>query len=268
MSAIVGTKWSSLSSLLASARRGAGATSPLHSAIAPSEPCPDVSDRRKTQRALATLSGRLIEAQERERTRLAGELHDDINQRLALLAIGIEQLRLDPPAARRELVARIGVLQQSTLEISRDVQALSHELHSSKLDFLGVVPAFSSFCRELSHRKKVEVHFAHSDVPALPSDISLCLFRVMQEASHNAVKHSGVQRFDVELHGSGDRVYLTVRDTGRGFDPSTAMNTRGLGLVSMRERLNLVGGALAIRSQLDRGTEVLAEVPISASCDR
>ena len=267
MSATVGTRWPGLSSLLASARRGLVATEPPHAVVTVTEPFLGIPDGRSAQ-ALANISGRLIEAQEQERSRLARELHDDINQRLALLAIEIEQLRLDPPVARKELVWRIGALQQSTLEISRDVQALSHELHSSKLDFLGVVPAFASFCRELAQRTKVEVHFTHSDVPSLPRDVSLCLFRVMQEASHNVVKHSGVARIDVDLHGNASRVRLTVRDSGRGFDPSSVINNRGLGLVSMRERLNLIGGTLVVRSRLDRGTEIFAEVPISTSRDR
>jgi len=230
--------------------------------------CIDIMDNKNAAHALATISGRLIEAQEQERTRLARELHDDINQRLALLAIEIDQLRLDPPAAKKELVRRIGSLQQATLDISRDVQALSHELHSSKLDFLGLVPAFASFCREFSQKKNVEVRLTHTEVPLVNRDTSLCLFRVLQEASHNVVKHSGVARFDVELHGTPNSVHLIVRDEGKGFDPDSAISTRGLGLVSMRERLNLVGGTLAIRSRLDRGTEVIAEAPISASRDR
>ena len=225
--------------------------------------CLDITDGKIAEQAVATVSGRLIEAQEQERSRLARELHDDINQRLALLAIELEQLRLNPPVPRKELARRIDELQQTTLEISRDVQALSHELHSSKLEFLGLVPAFSSFCREFSQQKKLAVHFTHADIPiSVPRDISLCLFRVLQEASHNVLKHSGAQRFDVELRGAGDHAYLTIRDAGKGFDPATAMTARGLGLVSMRERLNLVGGTLSIRSGFTRGTEILAEVPL------
>jgi PAS domain S-box-containing protein len=226
--------------------------------------CVDITENKIADQALATFSGRLIEAQEQERSRLARELHDDINQRLALLGIELEQLRLDPPGARKELARRIDALQQSTLEISRDVQALSHELHSSKLDFLGLVPAFSSFCREFSEQKKVEVHFTHTNIPVtLHRDTSLCLFRVLQEASHNVLKHSGNRRFEVELRGTADHVYLTVRDTGKGFDPAEAINHRGLGLVSMRERLSLIGGTLSIRSGLNRGTEVIAVVPLA-----
>lgn len=225
--------------------------------------CLDITDNKIAELAVATVSGRLIEAQEQERSRLARELHDDINQRLALLAIQLEQLRLNPPSPRKELAKRIDDLQQTALEISRDVQALSHELHSSKLDFLGLVPAFASFCREFSQQKKVAVHFTHGDVPpSVPRDISLCLFRVLQEASHNVVKHSGAPRFDVDLRGAADRAWLTVRDTGKGFDLPNAASSRGLGLVSMRERLNLVGGTLSIRSGPARGTEIFAEVPL------
>ena len=225
--------------------------------------CVDITERKIAEQAVATVSGRLIEAQEQERSRLARELHDDINQRLALLAIELEQLRLNPPAAKSVLAKRIDELQQTTLDISKDVQALSHELHSSKLDFLGLVPAFSSFCREFSQQKKVAVHFTHADVPIwVPRDISLCLFRVLQEASHNVAKHSGVSRFDVELRGVADHAYLTIRDTGKGFDPAAAISACGLGLVSMRERLNLVGGTLSIKSGGSRGTEIFADVPL------
>ena len=226
--------------------------------------CLDITDNKIAQVAVATISGRLIEAQEQERSRLAKELHDDINQRLALLAIELEQLRLNLPNATKELTKRIDGLQQTTLDISRDVQGLSHELHSSKLDFLGLVPAFSSFCREFSLQKNVEIHFTHADVPpTIPRHISLCLFRILQEASHNVVKHSGVRRFDVELRGTAGHAHLTIRDAGKGFDPGASISTRELGLVSMRERLHLVGGTLSIRSGATRGTEIFADVPLS-----
>ena len=228
--------------------------------------CLDITDTKNVDHALANVSGRLIEAQEQERSHLARELHDDINQRLALLAIELEQLRLDPPNARKELVKRVDSLQQATLEISRDVQTLSHELHSSKLDFLGIVPAFSSFCREFSQKKNVEVHFTHAGIPsAVAGDISLCLFRVLQEASCNVVKHSGARRFDVELRGTDNHLRLNIRDAGIGFDVSTAITARGLGLISMRERLHLVGGTLSIRSRTPHGTEIVADVTLNHS---
>jgi signal transduction histidine kinase len=118
------------------------------------------------------------------------------------------------------------------------------------------------FCRELSKKCKVEIHFSHTDVPEIMSaDISLCLFRVLQEALHNAVKHSGVHRFDVNLYGTSDEVSLTIRDSGVGFEAKTAMKGSGLGLISMQERLKLVNGELSIDSQRKRGTEIRARVP-------
>ena len=225
--------------------------------------CLDITDHKMTDQSVASLGGRLIEAQEQERSRLARELHDDINQRLALLAIELEQLRCDLPPARKELAQRIDNLQQTTLAISRDIESLSRDLHSPKLDFLGLVPAFASFCREFAQQHAVEVRFTSADVPSsVPRDVSLCLFRVLQEASHNALKHSGVRLFDVELRGFADQVYLAVRDAGGGFDPNAVAGSRGLGLVSMRERLNLIGGTLSIRSGPTRGTEIFAQAPL------
>lgn len=222
-----------------------------------------VSDGKIASHATATLAGRLIEAQERERTRLARELHDDVSQRLALLAIELEQLRSEPPHSTKDLAGRIDGLQQTTLGISSVVQGLSHTLYSSKLDFLGLVPASASFCREFAQQTKTEVHFSNVDIPpAVPRHISLCLFRVLQEASRNVVEHSGSQSFDVELRGIASHVLLTVRDAGKGFDPSAAASARGVGLVSMRERMNLVGGTLLVRSGVTRGTEVLAQVAV------
>jgi PAS domain S-box-containing protein len=158
--------------------------------------CVDITTAKIADHALASVSGRLIEAQEQERSRLARELHDDINQRLALLAIELEQLRLDPPHAKRELARRIDNLEQTTLEISRDVQALSHELRSSKLDFLGLVAAFTGFCREFAQQKKVSVNFTHANVPAsVPRHISLCFSCDARGLTqHHQAQRSGVVR--------------------------------------------------------------------------
>ena len=123
--------------------------------------------------------------------------------------------------------------------------------------------AAKSFCRELSERRKIRIEFKHSDIPqGIPKEISLCLFRVLQEALQNAVKHSTDQNFTVEMHGSKEGIRLTVSDSGIGFDWQDAMNRRGLGLISMRERLRLVDGELSIRSAPGRGTTVLARVPL------
>jgi signal transduction histidine kinase len=226
--------------------------------------CLDVTDRKVAEEALSGVSRRLIEAQEQERTRIARELHDDIGQRLAMLTIELEQLTLDFSGPPAELLRNIGNLRNHTLEIASDVQSLSHELHSSKLEYLGIATAMRSFCKEFSDQQNVEVVFAHDEVPrALPKEISLCLFRVLQEALRNALRHSGVRHFEVELRLAPDAIQLTVCDSGSGFDREEALGTRGLGLISMAERVKLVAGQLSIDSQPKGGTTIRAVVPLS-----
>jgi PAS domain S-box-containing protein len=226
--------------------------------------CVDVTERKLAEVALSGVNSRLIEAQERERTRIARELHDDIGQRLAMLTIELEQFRQKCPDLPVDLLHRIGELRNQSSDLASDVQSLSHELHSSKLEYLGIASAMSALCKEFSHQQNVEVVFAHDEVPrTLPKEISLCLFRVLQEALQNAMKHSGVRHFDVELRYGSDVIRLTVRDSGSGFDVAGAMNSHGLGLVSMTERLKLVDGQLSIDSQPQHGTTIRANVPLS-----
>ncbi len=178
----------------------------------------DTTDQKLAQEGLETLSGKLIEAQEQERARIARELHDDICQRLALLSLELERSSGSEMSSSSRNARMMDVRERCT-EIAKDVQALSHELHSSKLDYLGVVAATRSFCAEFSKVKDVNVVFSEEDVPyPLPKDISLCLFRVTQEALHNAFKHSGLNDFTVSLKGEGEQVRLEVRDRGSGFD--------------------------------------------------
>jgi signal transduction histidine kinase len=224
----------------------------------------NVTERKVAEAALARVSRKLIEAQEQERVRIARELHDDIGQRLALLTIELEQLRQNSPDLRAEVHSRIDKLHNQTAEIASDVQSMSHDLHSSKLEYLGIVTAMTGFCKELSEQQKVEIEFAHDDIPSkVPEEISLCLFRVLQEALQNAVKHSGVRHFDVKLRYASDMINLTVRDSGRGFDVEGAMHATGLGLVSMAERLKLVDGQFSIASKPKGGTTIHARVPLS-----
>jgi len=205
----------------------------------------------------------LIEAHEEERTWIARELHDDINQRIALLAIEFEQWNQQLPKAAVDLHDHIHHARQGLADIARDVQSLSHRLHSSKLEYLGLVAAANSFCKELSEQQKVQVEFNHADIPhTIPKEISLCLFRVLQEALQNGVKHSGSRHFHVELCGTSEEISLTVSDSGVGFDSHGAMNFPGLGLISMRERLQLVNGEFSIDSEPDRGTTIYARVPL------
>ena len=225
----------------------------------------DISDRKQAEAALASVGGRLIEAQEQERSRIARELHDDISQRLALLTVELERLQQELPDSPEEIVRHMGKLRTQTAEIAGDIQSLSHELHSTRLEHLGLVPAMRGFCKEFSEQKKVKIDFKIDDLPgSLTPEISLCLFRVMQEALHNSAKHSGVEHFDVGLWTTWDEIHLTVRDSGAGFDSEAAKEGRGLGLISMQERLKLLKGTLSIESQPKRGTTIHARVPFKS----
>ena len=226
----------------------------------------DITERKVAEEALSSVNGRLIEAQESERARIARDLHDDIGQRLAMLAMALEHVRGLQPDASGEVLSCLDALQEQTAEIMTGVQALSHELHPPRLLHLGVVAAMRGFCGELSGQKSVEIDFRCENVPgSVPPDVSLCLFRVLQEALHNAVRHSRVRHFNVHLRGTEDAVHLTIRDEGVGFDVDAASRGLGLGLTSMRERLKLVGGELFIESQSTRGTTVLARAPVRQS---
>ena len=222
----------------------------------------DVTQRKRAEEALSSLSRRLIQAQEAERARIARDLHDDIGQRLAVLTMTLEQLTHIRSHTPDEGRSHLDALRAQTAEISASVRALAHELHSSRLQHLGVVAAMKGFCAELSAQQKIEVDFVSAEIqPGVTAETALCLFRVLQEALHNAVRHSGVRQFDVQLRETPDALQLTVRDKGSGFDPETAIEGGGLGLTSMKERLKLVGGELRIKSRPSRGTTIVARVP-------
>jgi len=224
----------------------------------------DVTDQKLAQAALKNVSGQLIEAQEKERSRIARELHDNICQRLTLLSLEIQHAMKEsegmPPTDPMEEVW------EHCSEIARDVQALSHELHSSMLDLLGLTAAVKNFCHEFSNQQGIIVEFAYTGVPEpLPRDASLCLFRVVQEALHNAAKHSGVDFFEVQLQGRSDVIDLEVRDAGAGFNLETVQKNGGLGLISMQERVHLVRGTFAIESEPNHGTTIRVTVPLVAN---
>lgn len=225
----------------------------------------DVNERKLAEEALSSVNRRVIEAEEQERNRIAKELHEDIGQRLALLAIEIDELKMDAPHRIAEVRSRMDALWRQTVEILNDVKASAHELHSPRLEYLGIDAVMRCFCREFSERKKVEIDFQSDGLPSLVElDVSVCLFRVLQEGLHNAVKHSGVEQFQVRLWEASNDVHLTIRDSGAGFDLEGAMNRDGLGLISMRERLKLLKGTFSIESQPHAGTTVHARVPLRA----
>jgi PAS domain S-box-containing protein len=227
--------------------------------------CIDVTDHKLAEQALSNVNRRLIEAHEQERTRVARELHDDINQRIALLAVQLETARQMLPASAVQASDRIKEVLESVSNLGNDIQELSHRLHSSKLEFLGLETASAGLCRELSARQKIDIDFRSENVPKnLPKEISFCLFRVLQEALQNASKHSGSRHLRVFLTGKeGDEIELTVHDSGVGFELEEAIKGRGLGLANMQERLRLVNGELSIDSKPLRGTTIRAHVPLS-----
>ena len=223
----------------------------------------DVTERKLAEEALSTVSRKLIEAHEEERTWVARELHDDVNQRLALLAVNLDMLGHEIPASAEAARFHASDLKHQIKELGMDVQALSHRLHSSKLEYLGLSAAAGAFCREYSERKGVQIDFYSENVPkSLPEETSLCLFRVLQEALQNAVKHSSAPTYQVAMAFASDEIHLTVSDTGCGFDMEEALKTAGLGITSMRERLKIVQGELRIDSQKGHGTFVSAKVPV------
>jgi PAS domain S-box-containing protein len=227
--------------------------------------CIDVTDHKLAEEALSNVNRRLIQAHEQECTRIAQELHDDINQRIALLAVQLETVKRDLPASAVQLRRGINQALDGVSNLGSDIQALTHRLHSPKLEYLGLERASASFCSEVSVRHKVKIDFYSQNIPKnLPQEISFCLFRVLQEALQNASKHSGSQHLEVVLTGKGEsKIELTVHDSGVGFEPEEAIKGRGLGLANMKERLKLVDGHLSIHSKRDRGTTIHAYVPIS-----
>lgn len=221
----------------------------------------DVTELRLAKTALSALSQKLMQAQEEERARVARELHDDVCQRMTALTIDLEHvMRSLPPDDVTVRYTLAGLSKQSD-DLASDLRALSHRLHSSKLELLGLPSATAAFCRDVSQQQQMAVQFTHSGVPeALAPETEVGLYRVMQEAVMNAVKHSGASRVDVALHGNGNGLHLEVTDHGKGFNPDAALLRDGLGLVSMRERLYLIGGELVVQSRPGEGTTVRAHV--------
>jgi len=223
----------------------------------------DISERKRAEEALKYLGSRLIAAQEEERKRVARELHDDLSQRMAVLSIELEQLvqRIEKPFTLRKHFRR---LQLRAEEIASDIHRLSYKLHPSKLDHLGLAAAVKSLCDE--QQGKARIHFHQSGFPAdLPKDATLCIFRIAQEILRNAAKHSGADFVQVLLTKTDQAIRLSITDNGCGFDAKSDVMEKGLGFVSMKERLRLVSGEISIYSHPRRGTRIDVSVPHSNS---
>jgi signal transduction histidine kinase len=235
----------------------------------------DITERKRVEEALrrserleleqkevARLNASRIEAQEKERSRIARELHDDICQRLAMLCIQLDRIATTD-------IERLGDIAKASKlgkEIAQSVRALSRELHSPQVDHLGVVASVGAFCRDVAEQHGVEINFTNTDVPVfLPGDVSTCIVRVVQETLRNAITHSGVKTFNVCVRGADGVIVLQVSDKGRGFDSNVAGVKGGLGFVSLRERLHLVKGTLTVESKPNQGTTITARIPYIGS---
>ena len=217
---------------------------------------------RQSRGELRDLAARLLATQEEERRRVSRELHDDLNQRLAILEVDAERMGQELPSSSKVVEALRG-LRLRVADVSNDIRRVAYQLHPSILDHLGLAVALRSYCGELSKREKVRVKLWTEGAPeSLPEDIALCLYRVAQESLRNVEKHASAKSAKVRLQRSGDGIRLTVQDDGVGFDPATQTLSRGIGLLSMKERMRLVEGQFTLTSKPGRGTRVDVWAPL------
>jgi signal transduction histidine kinase len=207
----------------------------------------------------------LLLAQEAEQRRISREIHDDVGQKLALLEIQVEQMKRAPDA-EAVLISELESLRGRVAGLADDLHRICHSLHPVVLDNLGLAAGLESLCEEYTRIGGIVVRFVRGDIPKASSGISLCLYRVVQEALHNVSKHAQAKRATVALCGSSAGIQVTIRDAGCGFDPARtgrAQTRQGLGLISLGDRVRLLGGRYEIRSKPGRGTRISAFVPIS-----
>ena len=223
----------------------------------------DISERKRLEEAISALSRRLIGAHEEQRAGLGRTLQDDISQRLAMVAVHLHAIKKSLPPVASEVA---GVAIESLSGLVKDLQDLSEDLHSPRLQFLGLAAAAAGLSRDLSQRHRVEIECHAESMPSIvPPQVGLSVFRVLQEALENAIRHSGARQIEVRLKGEATHIELAVHDSGSGFDGSNAFKGHGLGLHCMRERLTLVGGTLSIDAHANAGTTIRALVPLPPS---
>lgn len=224
----------------------------------------DISERKKAEENLRRLTFQVMRIQEEERARIARELHDDVSQRLGVLTFQLDHAFHEATRSRSNFREPLESLASIAHQLCTDIQHLTRHLHPSHVEIAGLVSAVSGFCVEYSRQNDFEIDFAHTHIPdSLPQDLKLCLYRVAQEAVHNAQKHSGSRRVRVDLIGSRDAIRLCVSDSGRGFESANGRNREGLGLVSMTERVKGLGGQLHVDSHPGKGTVIEASIPLA-----
>jgi len=222
----------------------------------------DLTPLRAAEARLSDVSRKMLDAQELERLRIGRELHDNVGQRLALLNMSLVQTQADVERLGQAIAGSLSDLSSQAAAISKDVRTISHDLYSPQLRLLDLAEALKGLCIQLQRHLAIEITFSAHNVPRhVAADVSLCLFRVLQEGLINAAKHSDTRRIEVELRGTSRAIYLRIRDFGTGF--SVGNVSEGLGLVSMRERVAMVGGTFSLASTLRSGTEIKVRVPVS-----
>jgi signal transduction histidine kinase len=223
---------------------------------------------RKSQEDYRDLAGKLLTSQETERSRLARELHDDLSQRLAALAIETGFIERDSPSISQAAAAKVQEIREGLVDLSGSIHDISRRLHPSILEDLGLADAIQSECDGLARREPIEVHFESRDCPPrIPLHISLCLYRITQESLRNIVKHARATKVHVSLTGGKEMIHLLIKDNGSGFNPIQLPREPGLGLVSMRERVRLIQGEIIIRSQPGQGTTIEIKAPLNEVAD-
>ncbi|HEX4771201.1 MAG TPA: PAS domain S-box protein [Bryobacteraceae bacterium] len=220
---------------------------------------------RRSSEQIREMAGALIVAQEEERRRIARELHDDIVQKIAVLSINMSRLKQKSVAAGHSIAADIAVVQQRIAGLADDVRQLSHQLHPAVLEHAGLIAALRSFTDEFKRLEEIDVklHVPENN-DAIPRNIALCVYRVVQESLRNVAKHSQARTAEVSLAIENNTLQLMIKDDGKGFEVSPA-STGGLGLMNIRERVHLCQGTVEIASKLNSGTTVTASIPLLAS---
>jgi signal transduction histidine kinase len=221
----------------------------------------DVTEAKRALELNRALAGRIIVSQEEERQRIARELHDDLSQKIALLNLEVHQIAGEVPENGAR--TRLEKVSSQVSEIATDLSDLSHKLHPSRLQTLGLIESVRLLCTEISQQRQVNVMFSAAELDqTVDPGVSLCLYRIAQEALHNVAKHSQARDASVHLTREGNDVHLQISDSGVGFDP-VAADHAGLGLVSMKERVGVLKGHLVIHAAPGRGTRIGVRVPLT-----
>jgi PAS domain S-box-containing protein len=223
----------------------------------------DLTERRQAEEALRTLAGRILTAQEVERSRIAREMHDDFTQRLAVLAIEIGKLE-KVTALPGGFSNKLRAFKENLIRLSQDVHALSRQIHPSIVEDLGLIDALRSECNNFSQRERIAVQYVPQPIPReISGEVALCLYRIVQEGLRNIAKHAGVGVACVSLTATNDGILLSIEDAGVGFVPVEVQGKPGLGLASMEERVRLIGGDISIHAEPGKGTLIEVWAPLS-----